>query len=106
MGQYARIIELRPDSSDAYFNHGLIYHRMGLPNLAIGDYDAALRLRPGHARALRDRGNAYYEKGLYAAATWDYAGSLTSWLFGGMAFDRIDQELAIMIYSLKQTIKG
>ncbi len=106
MGQYARIIELRPDSSDAYFNHGLIYRKMGLPDLAIGDYDAALRLRPGHTRALRDRGNAYYQKGLYAAATWDYADSLTSWLFGGMTLDRIDQELAIMAYSLKQIIKG
>ena len=106
MGQYARAIELRPNSSDAYFNHGLIYHRMGLHDLAIADYDAALRLRPGHVRALQDRGNAYYEKGLYGAAAWDYAGSLTSWLFGSMALDRIDQDLATMIYSLKRVIKG
>ncbi len=106
MGQYARIIELRPDSSDAYFNHGLIYHRMGLHDLAIGDYDAAVRLRPGHVQALRDRGNTYYEKGLYGAAARDYAASLTSWPFGGMAFDRIDQGLAVVIYALGRVGKG
>lgn len=92
--RYSRIIALRPEDGDAYFNRGLVYRRLALPELAVRDYDATLALDSGHTRALFDRGNARAEMGHYAAAAVDYADSLSYWLFGGSPFGRLGQELS------------
>lgn len=80
---YSGIIALRPEGSDGYFNRGLVYRRLALPELAVRDYGAALALDRGHTRALFDRGNARVEMGRYGAAALDYTDSLSTWLFGG-----------------------
>ncbi len=89
---YSRIIALRPEGSDGYFNRGLVYRRLALPELAVRDYGAALALDRGHTRARFDRGNAHAETGRYGAAALDYADSLSTWLFGGAPFGRPGQE--------------
>lgn len=85
---YSQVIALRPEDSDGYFNRGLVYRRLALPELAVRDYGAALARDRGHARALFDRGNARAEMGRYGAAALDYADSLSIWLFGGSPFGR------------------
>ena len=86
---YGQIIALRPQNSDGYFNRGLVYRRLALPELAVRDYGAALALDSNHTRALFDRGNARAETGRYGAAALDYADSLSYWLFGGSPFGRL-----------------
>ncbi len=86
---YSQIIALRPEGSNGYFNRGLVYRRLALPELAVRDYDAALALDSGHTRARFDRGNARAEMGRYGAAALDYADSLSTWLFGGSPFGRL-----------------
>lgn len=91
---YNRIIALRPEGSDGYFNRGLVYRRLALPELAVRDYGVALALDRGHTRARFDRGNAHAEAGRYGAAALDYADSLSTWLFGGSPFGRPGQEMS------------
>lgn len=90
---YSQAIALRPKHSGGYFNRGLVYRRLALPELAIRDYGVALSLDQSNTRVLYDRGNAYVEMGRYGAATLDYADSLGIWLFGGSGFARVGQEV-------------
>ncbi len=102
---YSQIIVLRPEDSDGYFNRGLVYRRLALPELAVRDHDAALALDRGHTRALLDRGNAHAEMGRYGAAALDYADSLSYSLFGGSPFRRLGQELGNLSDAAKRAIR-
>ena len=102
---YSQVIVVRPEDGDGYFNRGLVYRRLALPELAVRDYGAALALDRGHTRALLDRGNARAEMGRYGAAALDYADSLSYSLFGGSPFRRLGQELGDLSDAAKRAIR-
>jgi tetratricopeptide (TPR) repeat protein len=102
---YGQLIALRPEGGDGYFNRGLVYRRLALPELAIRDYGAALALDGGHTRALFDRANAQVEMGRYGAAALDYGDSLSYWLFGGSPFGRLGRELGAVSDAAKRAIR-
>jgi tetratricopeptide (TPR) repeat protein len=102
---YSQVIALRPEDGAGYFNRGLVYRRLGLPEPAVRDYDAALALDRGHSRALLDRGNAHAEMGRYRAAALDYADSLSYRLFGASPVRYLVQELGELSDAAKSAIR-
>ncbi len=102
---YSQVIALRPEDSDGYFNRGLVYRRLAIPELAVRDYGAALALDRGHSRARFDRGNARAEMGRYGAAALDYAESLSYWLFDGSPFGRPGRKRSDLSDSAARTIR-
>ena len=71
-----KVIELAPDSADAYYNRGDAYDEMGEYGKAIADYNKAIELDPNHALAYYNRGCAYGEIGAYDKAIADYSKAL------------------------------
>ena len=69
---YTKIIELKPDDAETYFNRGRAYEETGDYTRAIADFNKAIELDPNHAEACVGRGRAYYETGDYPRAVADY----------------------------------
>lgn len=69
----SKLIELAPDSADAYYRRGDAYDETGEYGKAIADYSKAIELDPNHALAYYNRGCAYGELGAYDKAIADYS---------------------------------
>ena len=65
-------IRLNPQS-DAYYNRGVAYRKLGQFERAIEDYDEAIRLDPQYAEAYYLRGAAYGAIGKSIEAERDFA---------------------------------
>lgn len=53
----------------AYCNRGLVHHKKGRYDCAIGDYNRAIEIDPRDVEAYFGRGNAYKDLGQYDRAT-------------------------------------
>lgn len=60
---YNRVIGLKPDYPEAYYNRGNVYGDMNKLDQAIQDHSKAIGLKPDLAGAYNNRGNAYSKKG-------------------------------------------
>lgn len=73
---YAKAVRLDPNNARAWFNRGLIYQDMGVPDLAISEYDMSLNLSDDQVMAYQSRGNAHFDIGDYWQAFADHADGL------------------------------
>jgi peptidoglycan hydrolase-like protein with peptidoglycan-binding domain len=73
---YAKAIQLDPRKARAWFNRGLIYQEMGLPDLAILEYDMSLALSDDQVLVYHSRGNAHFDIGDHWRAFADHADGL------------------------------
>jgi tetratricopeptide (TPR) repeat protein len=80
-----RAIELKPDSTDAYFKRATAYLNKGDADRAIADYTQTIRLKPDSVGAFTLRGMAYAHKGDYDRAIADYTHALQLYPGFGMA---------------------
>ena len=72
---YNKIIELKPDNADVYFNRGRVKARIGQFNAAIKDFNKAIELKPDFANAYPKQELMKIVKHLrrqYGAAIQDY----------------------------------
>jgi tetratricopeptide (TPR) repeat protein len=69
---FNRAIEDEPDSADAYFGRGLVYHQLEQVQQAIADLDTAIELDPGHPYAHFQRGFVYHQLEEYEQAVADF----------------------------------
>ncbi len=70
MGQHQQSIEYfkkaireKADYAAAYFNLGIVYQTLGLPQQALGQYNEATRLLPAHANAYNNKAFIYLNSG-------------------------------------------
>ena len=73
VNEYSKVSRLDPDNVDVRFKRAVIYHEMGLTDLAISEYDRALEVDLQHVMAYHGRGNAQFSKGEYWLAFADHA---------------------------------
>jgi tetratricopeptide (TPR) repeat protein len=66
--EYSKVVELRPNSPDAYLNLGAAYKKKGELGNALSAYDQALQRRPDYLVALSNRGWVFV-----AQQKWDEA---------------------------------
>lgn len=69
--ELAKVIELNPNSADAYYNRGLAYDDKSNYDQGISDYNKAIELNPNYTNAYNNRGIDYYRKGNYDMAWQD-----------------------------------
>ena len=74
--EYAKAIQLDPRKARAWFNRGLIYQEMGMPDLAISEYDMSLTLSDDQVLVYHSRGNTHFEMGDHWRAFADHADGL------------------------------
>jgi tetratricopeptide (TPR) repeat protein len=70
--QYAKVVELKPDSAQAHVNLGVAYKRQGALDKAIESYDQALAQRADHVEALSNRGWVLVEQEKWQEARRDF----------------------------------
>ena len=68
---FNKLIELNPDSAEAYYNRGTAYGRKGDFKRSIEDFNRAIALNPHYAEAYHNRGVSYIEKRYFNKATGD-----------------------------------
>lgn len=68
---FSRVIDLVPDSADAYNNRGVAYSELGSYRLAIQDCNRAVSLNPDEAQFRFNRGIAFGKGGEYDLAIED-----------------------------------
>src|SRR5581483_10663931 len=73
---YTRVIDLRPQSANAYNNRGIVYRHLGDFEKAVADYNAALRLDPKHEAAYDNRGTARLHLRDYDRAVADHTAAI------------------------------
>ena len=69
---YARVLELRPDSPDAYVNLGAAYKKKGELDKALDIYNQALKRHPDYMPALSNRGWVFIEQQKWPEARQDF----------------------------------
>ena len=69
---YDEAIRLNPQSAEAYYKRGVVYHSLGHFEQAIADYDEVIRLNPEYAEAYINRGSACYELGQFEQVIKNY----------------------------------
>jgi tetratricopeptide (TPR) repeat protein len=72
MRDFNRVIELKPDYANAWFNRGEIRYDQGQHEEAAADYSQALRLNDKDAGAYACRGHAYFQLRQFQQALADY----------------------------------
>jgi protein O-mannosyl-transferase len=72
IGDYDKVIEIKPKYTEAYSNRGNAYLHLGNDRQAIGDFDKAIEINPKHERAYNNRGTAYSNLGNDTQAIRDY----------------------------------
>lgn len=73
INEYAKVSRLGSTDGDVHLSRAVIYHGIGLPELAITAYDEVLGLDHKHAMAYHGRGNARFDRGEYWTAFADHA---------------------------------
>jgi Tfp pilus assembly protein PilF len=73
---YSRVIELRPNSSDAYLNLGAAYKKRRELDKAMDAYNRALERRPDHTTALSNRGWVFVDQQNWVEAREDFEHAL------------------------------
>jgi tetratricopeptide (TPR) repeat protein len=76
IANFSKVIELRPDSADAYLNLGAAYKKKGELDKALETYNRALGQRPDFVPALSNRGWVYAEQKRWAEARDDFEKAL------------------------------
>ena len=56
---YTKVIELKPDDTEAHNNRGVAYYNKGDYDRAIADYTKAIELKPKLAVVYSNRGEAW-----------------------------------------------
>lgn len=74
--EYIRVIELRPDSPDAYANLAAAQKRRGDLQQAVVSLNKALELKPKFGTALNNRGWIYTEQEKWSEARSDFEAAL------------------------------
>ena len=77
--RYNIVLALQPNDPEVYFNRGLTYKVLGMPDEALADYRKATALDPGLSKAYYDRGNIRWERGDYQLALADYWSAFKGW---------------------------
>jgi peptidoglycan hydrolase-like protein with peptidoglycan-binding domain len=105
--EYAKAIQLDPKKARAWFNRGLIYQDMGMPDLAISEYDMSLALSDDQVLVYHSRGNAHFDIGDHWRAFADHADGLGVRYLGdqflvvtgriGEAWTQVEPQLAAML---------
>jgi Flp pilus assembly protein TadD len=70
--QYAKVVELKPDSPQAHVNLGVAYKRKGALDEAIRSYNQALAQHSDHVEALSNRGWVLVEQEKWQEARRDF----------------------------------
>jgi tetratricopeptide (TPR) repeat protein len=70
--QYLKVVELKPDSSQAHVNLGVAYKNKGELDQALASYNRALGLRPDYVEALSNRGWVFIEQERWPEARRDF----------------------------------
>ncbi|HEX9661768.1 MAG TPA: tetratricopeptide repeat protein [Candidatus Binatia bacterium] len=70
--QYARVVELKPDSPQAHVNLGVAYKNKGVLDKALESYNRALGQRADYVEALSNRGWVYVEQEKWQEARRDF----------------------------------
>lgn len=73
---FTRVIELRPDYPNAWFNRAEIQYELGQFDKAIPDYTKALELTPNDFGAFTSRGHAYFQQKQFEEALDDYTSAI------------------------------
>jgi tetratricopeptide (TPR) repeat protein len=73
IADFDRVIELKPDYADGFYNRAVAWSARGDVERAIADYSAAVRLAPDHARAYNNRGDLLDKQGDFDRAIADYS---------------------------------
>ncbi len=104
---YAKAVRLDPKNARAWFNRGLIYQDLGVPDLAIAEYDMSLEVSDSRVMAYHSRGNARFETGDYWRAFADHANGLGVRYIGdrylvvtgrvGEAWTQVEPQFAAML---------
>ncbi len=105
--EYAKVVQRDPKNAQAWFDRGLIYQEMGVPDLAISEYDMSLKLSDNQVMAYHSRGNAQFDIGNYWGAFADHADGLGVRYIGdqylvvtgriGEAWTQVEPQLAAML---------
>jgi Flp pilus assembly protein TadD len=74
--QYAKAVELKPDSPQAHVNLGAAYKHKGAFTKAIDSYNRALAMKPDHVEALSNRGWVFVEQEHWQEARRDFEQAL------------------------------
>jgi Flp pilus assembly protein TadD len=74
--QYAKVVELKPDSPQAHVNLGVAYKHKGGFGAALDSYNRALAMRPDHVEALSNRGWIFVEQERWQEARRDFEQAL------------------------------
>ena len=74
---FKRVLAIKPDSSDAYYNMGKVLKQQGKLEEAILAYNNALSIKPDYADAFYNLGNALKEQGKLEEAILAYQNALT-----------------------------
>lgn len=74
--EYAKVVELRPDSPEAYSNLAVAQKRKGELDRAIASLNRALELKPGLGAAVSNRGWIFVEQEKWPEARRDFEQAL------------------------------
>ncbi len=69
---FSRVISIKPNVAQSYFNRGVCYCELGRYPLAISDFHTAIALKQDYFLAYNNRGIAYAETGQYQQAFEDF----------------------------------
>ena len=73
IAEYGKVLELNPQSVEAYANRGGARADMGEYQMALQDYDQALQLNPEDAKLYLTRANLHSDLGESGKAIEDYS---------------------------------
>lgn len=74
--EYVRVIELKPDTAEAFNNLGVAYKKNGDLEKAVGSFNRALELRRDYSEVLSNRGWSYAEQRRWSEARRDFERAL------------------------------
>lgn len=93
-----RVIEIKPDTAEAWYNMGIAYYELGEYNMAIEAYEKAIKIKKDLFGAWTNIGFAYHELGKYRAAINAYERAIEikpdlaeAWYCIGIAFYKLGE---------------